>query len=50
MNGLDNLLRVLREGDQEITVEPDVREKALVPLRRMLEFTAARQMKVASNA
>lgn len=50
MNGLDNLLRVLREGDQEITVDPQIREQALFPLQRMLEFTAARNMKVAGNA
>ncbi len=50
MNGLDNVLRVLREQDQEIHVDDATREKALIPVRRMLEFTAARQLKVAGNA
>ena len=50
MNGLDNLLRVLREQDEEIHVDAATREKALIPLQRMLDFTAARQLKVAGNA
>ena len=50
MNGLDNLLRVLRERDQEIEVEAGIREKALVPLQRMLDFTVARRIKTAGNA
>ncbi len=50
MNGLENLLYVLENGGQEITVDPDLRERALKPLRRMLDFTANRNLKVAGNA
>ncbi|XOZ34616.1 quinolinate synthase NadA [Halomonadaceae bacterium KBTZ08] len=50
MNGLDNLLRVLRQQDQEIHVDEATREKALVSVQRMLDFTAARKLKVAGNA
>lgn len=50
MNGLDNLLGVLERGDQEIHLDAATREKALVPVQRMLDFTAQRQMKVAGNA
>ncbi|WP_166268494.1 quinolinate synthase NadA [Marinobacter caseinilyticus] len=41
MNGLENLLQVLEHGGQEILVAPELREQALKPLRRMLDFTAA---------
>lgn len=50
MNGLENLREVLRNQDQEIVVSPEDREKALVPLQRMLDFTAARHLKAAGNA
>jgi quinolinate synthase len=40
LNGLENLLEVLRKGDQEIFVEGDIQKKALVPLTRMLEFSS----------
>ncbi|MFE8071466.1 quinolinate synthase NadA [Marinobacteraceae bacterium S3BR75-40.1] len=50
MNGLENLIHVLETGDQEVTVDEGVREQALRPLRRMLDFTAERNIKVAGNA
>lgn len=40
MNELENLACVLEKGDQEIRVDAQVREKALVPLQRMLDFAA----------
>ena len=50
MNGLENLLQTLQQGGQEIHVPEDMRVRALEPLRRMLDFTAQRQVKVAGNA
>ncbi|WP_152206813.1 quinolinate synthase NadA [Marinobacter changyiensis] len=50
MNGLENLLYVLENGGQEITIDADLRERALEPLRRMLDFTASRNLKIAGNA
>lgn len=50
MNGLENLLHVLQQGDQEIGVDEDLREDALRPLRRMLDFTASMNLKAAGNA
>lgn len=50
MNGLENLLHVLETGDQEIRVDESLREDALKPLRRMLDFTANMNLKVAGNA
>jgi quinolinate synthase len=50
MNGLKNLLRELEQGDQEVLVDPGVRERALQPLQRMLDFTAKMNLKVAGNA
>ncbi len=41
MNQLDALEHSLRTGDNEITVDPGLREAALVPLKRMLSFRPA---------
>lgn len=40
MNELENLAHVLEHGDQEIHVDADLREQALVSLQRMLDFSA----------
>ncbi|WP_017429639.1 quinolinate synthase NadA [Vreelandella jeotgali] len=40
MNALDNLAQALREGSGEISVEEALRQKALIPLERMLNFKA----------
>lgn len=50
MNGLENLLHVLEHGGQEITIDAGLRERALQPLRRMLDFTANKNLLVAGNA
>jgi quinolinate synthase len=42
MNALQNLERVLRTGDQEIHIDPAVRERAVVPIQRMLAFARER--------
>jgi quinolinate synthase len=41
MNGMDNLLHVLKTGDQEIHVDAALARRAKQPLDRMLSFTAA---------
>lgn len=50
MNGLENLLQVLERSDQVVEVDPYIRERALVPLERMLEFTTRQKLKTAGNA
>lgn len=40
MNELENLLHVLKTGDQEIHVDPALAQRAKLPLDRMLNFTA----------
>ena len=50
MNGLENLLQVLKQGDQEVLVDDALRDDALKPLRRMLDFTANMNLKAAGNA
>ena len=50
MNGLENLLHVLEQGDQEVHVDPALRVRALKPLQRMLDFTASMNLKAAGNA
>ncbi|EGV17251.1 quinolinate synthase NadA [Thiocapsa marina] len=42
MNALRNLEQVLLNGDQEILIDPALGERALVPIRRMLEFARER--------
>ncbi|MBK1645747.1 quinolinate synthase [Thiocapsa imhoffii] len=42
MNALQNLEAVLRRGDQEIQVDPAVAARAMIPIRRMLDFAQAR--------
>ena len=40
MNALQSLERVLLSGDQEVRIAPAVGERALLPIRRMLEFSS----------
>ncbi len=40
MNALDNLATVFERSDNEIVVDPVIAEKAMRPLRRMLDFAA----------
>ncbi|MEJ2590261.1 MAG: quinolinate synthase NadA [Candidatus Thiodiazotropha sp.] len=41
MNALQNLDRVLDSGENEIHIDPAIRERAVVPIQRMLDFAAA---------
>lgn len=55
MNGLENLLAVLeapkgQTSNQEVLVDNALREDALRPLQRMLDFTARMNLKAAGNA
>lgn len=38
MNSLQNLARVLEDTDNEIHIDPTIRERAVVPIERMLAF------------
>jgi quinolinate synthase len=42
MNALQNLEQVLLTGGQEVHIDPQIREQALRPIRRMLEFARER--------
>jgi quinolinate synthase len=51
MNGVQAIYQSLSEMDgHEISVDDHLREKALIPLNRMLNFAAELKMKVAGNA
>ena len=50
MNTLERTLQCLREGSNEIFVEPSVIPHAVRPLKRMLDFTQAARLKLAGNA
>lgn len=49
MNALDNLARELEMHENEIKVEPDLIERAMVPLNRMLEFARNNRKEVRGN-
>ena len=49
MNGLRNLARVLETGANEIHIDETVRERAAVPIRRLLEFARQRKRVVLGN-
>jgi quinolinate synthase len=38
MNSLQKLAEVLATGANEITIDPAVRDQAIIPINRMLEF------------
>jgi quinolinate synthase len=50
MNTLERTLQCLREGTNEIFVDPALIPKAIKPLKRMLDFTQAARLKQAGNA
>jgi quinolinate synthase len=50
MNALDNLADSLEVGSNEIHVDPTLGARAMIPLKRMLDFAAARQQKIRGNA
>jgi quinolinate synthase len=43
MNGLRNLARVLETGDNEIVIDEAIRERAALPIRRLLDFAKQRK-------
>ncbi|MCY1401419.1 Quinolinate synthase A [compost metagenome] len=50
MNTLERTLACLREGSNEIFVDPALIPRAIKPLKRMLDFTQAARLKLAGNA
>ena len=50
MNGLRNLLQVLKEGTNEITVDTEIAQRAVVCIDRMLDFAAKKQVSLRAGA
>jgi quinolinate synthase len=50
MNGLRNLVQVLETGDNEILIDESVRQRAVVPVKRMLEFAATKKKAIVGDA
>lgn len=50
MNDLERLSLVFSRDDNEITVDPAIGERAMVPLRRMLDFARDLKVSVKGNA
>ena len=50
MNEIETLATVFDRSDNEIFVDPQLGERAMVPLRRMLDFAAEIQVQVRGNA
>ncbi len=48
MNALQNLEQLLRNGNNEIHIEEDIRQKAVIPIQRMLDFAATHGISGAS--
>jgi len=42
MNELDALAATLRQGNNEIEVDPELAKKAMIPLQRMMDFQVRR--------
>ena len=49
MNALENLLETLQQGANEITVDPVIAQRALVPLERMVNFSASNKLRGRGN-
>ena len=49
MNSLRNLARVLETGNNEITIDAAIRERAALPIRRLLNFAQQRRRVVFGN-
>lgn len=49
MNGLRSLARVLERGGNEIHVDPAIRERAVRPIQRLLDFARSRRAVVLGN-
>lgn len=50
MNALDNLAETLEQGLNEVFVDPALAERAMLPLQRMLDFSAERRVAAKGNA
>ena len=50
MNDLERLAQVFSRNDNEIFVDPAIGERAMIPLRRMLDFARELQVPVKGNA
>jgi len=46
MNVLENLETTLLNGDNEILVDPEISERALLPLQRMVDFSESNRLRV----
>lgn len=49
MNGLENLARTLRTGDNEINLSSELCERARLPIKRLLEFADSRKQTIYGN-
>lgn len=50
MNGLRNLVRVLETGSNEILIDEAIRQRAIIPVRRMLDFAAGQKKEIVGDA
>ncbi len=46
MNTLQSLARTLEQGNNEIFVDPKIRDRALIPLQRMLNFAVEQRLNI----
>ena len=49
MNGLRQLAHALRTGTGEVQVAPEISARAVLPIKRLLDFSAAQQLLIQGN-
>ena len=50
MNSLERLLQSLESGSNRVTVSPELAKRAMIPLQRMLDFSATLKLQVSGKA
>lgn len=50
MNGVRELISVLKSGENEIHIDETIRKRAVIPLDRMLEFAKRKTLRIHGNA
>lgn len=50
MNTLEDMIQSLRNGTNEVLVDPQIGQQALIPLERMVKFAESNKLRVKGNA
>jgi quinolinate synthase len=50
MNTLEDMIRSITDGSNEVLVDPNIGKRALIPLERMVKFAESNKLRVKGNA